>query len=169
MSDSQAHDPARKRRGFAPRKRRGFAPKRHITVPRMETVLDQERAIFDGAALVGDVNMSYAAIKKTLKTVAPLLWHADYTRVLQEEFCELTQMGVLQGVVASKACAPPSTYAQRRLHKNLEKRRELEIAQIRNIAAASVRQANQQVYPFSVCARSVAMLMRSDSQKCDDF
>ena len=36
----------------------------------------------------------------------------------------------------------------------------LELAQMRSIAASSLRQANQQTYPFSVCARSVAMLMR---------
>ena len=31
---------------------------------------------------------------------------------------------------------------------------------MQNVAAASIRQANQQTYPFSVCCRSVAMIMK---------
>ena len=79
---------------------------------------------------------------------------------MELEVRNLAQMGVLDGAAASKAAAHRSTYAQRGLYKDLEKRCGLELTQMRNIAAASVRQANQQVYPFSVCARSVAMLMR---------
>ena len=156
MRQSRAHDPARKRRGFFLRRRTN----KLIRAPRVETVLDQERAIVDGAALIGEVEMSCAVITKTLKAIAPLLWSADYTDIVQEELACLAQMGVLDGAAAAKACAPRSTYAQRALYKDLGKRCALELEQMRSIAASSLRQANQQTYPFTVCARSVAMLMR---------
>ena len=90
MRQSRAHDPARKRRGFFSRKRTN----KLIRAPRVETVLDQERAIVDGAALIGEVEMSCAVITKTLKAIAPLLWSADYTDIVQEELACLAQMGV---------------------------------------------------------------------------
>ena len=147
------HDPARKRKGFSMRK-----PSKRVG--KADSPLEIERSIFDGAALLGDCDVGTAVITKTLKQMAPLLWAADYKSYLDKENEELAEMGVMAGAAVAKLSAPPSSYAQRRLHRDKEKRGALELKQMRNVAAQSVRQANQQTFPFSVCARSVAMLMR---------
>ena len=66
----------------------------------------------------------------------------------------------LAEAAAVKNAAPRSRYYLAGLTKRPERRAQLEVKQMRNLAAAAVRQANQQTYPFSICARSVAMLMR---------
>jgi hypothetical protein len=73
---------------------------------------------------------------------------------------DLMDMGVLEVAGMVKQAAPRSSYARRGLYRNVEKRNELVVKQMQNVAAAAVRQGNQQTYPFTVCARSVAMLMR---------
>ena len=66
-----------------------------------------------------------------------------------------------------KAAAPPSTYTSRgkrgasRIAKHVQ--RQLTLAS--NVAAIALRQANQQLYPFSICAKSVSSLMHRMSTK----
>ena len=75
MRQSRSQDPARRRRGFV-------AKRRVKVAQRVNTVLDQERAIVDGAALIGDVEMSCAAVTKKLKAISNRS-HATYTPSLK--------------------------------------------------------------------------------------
>lgn len=154
MTGSRRHDPCKKRSTFSVRKR--------VKVAKKSTVEDEICAVADGATLLGSPDCGRLAIKKKLQEIAPLLWSSSYREHLDTEARELAAMGVFGGAAFVKALAPSSTYAKRGLQRasTAERRNHVAINQMRNVAAAAIRQANQQSYPFSVCARSVAMLMR---------
>lgn len=147
----------------AARRRSGLGrirPRRRGKVDCPTSPLQEARAGWDGAALLGDATATPKTITKTLEAMAPLLWSPNFKELLAAEVGELAKMGVLQGAASAKDAAPRSRYFRRGKTKKPEKRAELEVRQMRDAAAAAVRQGNQQTYPLSICARSVAMLMR---------
>ena len=140
---ARTHDPARKRQPFRVKRRLKFKPAR-----------DDGKA---SEALGGPHEAELCkAMSKSLRQVAPLLWSADYKPHLDMEVRQLHDIGVLEAAAGVKVAAPPSTCAARKLTRDKEKAAIKVIDQMRDTGAAAVRQANQQTYPFSICARSVA-------------
>lgn len=145
------HDPARKRKGFSVRRKVRIHPNYAAA-----TLQREEQA---AETLLGRVPAKpRVAVGKKLKQMVPLLWSSNYQQWVDMEADELMSMGVLEAALNTKAAAPLSTYAERGLTKDKEKRATVVMKQSADIAAAAVRQANQQQYPFTVCARSVSML-----------
>ena len=147
------HDPSRKRRSHKWKVRRslkiriGTQPKQPEKVS-SEKEPDEQRTI-----------------TPNLKAMAPLLWASDYTPLLAKEQSELASLGLLESAVNLKAQAPQSTYMARGLVNDREKSDKRFMQQASDSAAQAVRAANQQSYPFSICARSVNFLMHRLAEK----
>ena len=101
----------------------------------------------------------HTVIAKKLKEIAPSLWASSYAELLADELHALQEHHMLMPAMELKAAAPPSTYVARGLVRHKEEHAAKQVAQAGDMAAQAMRQANQQVFPFSVCARSVAMYM----------
>lgn len=106
-------------------------------------------------------------ILNSLKAVAPMLWApaAGYQRYRALEAAELSSHGIFAAALVTKSAAPQSTYTKRGLIRNPERKIEQIAAQACDMGAAAVRQANQQKYPFTICAKSVAKLARQTRTK----
>ena len=156
MGRTKSHDPSRPR---ASTRRRRRVKVGHV--PTVEVFM-QEKV---DAINIGLPDTAHAAITRSLLKIAPLLWASDYKPILADEMAALHQMGVLEKHLEAKASVPPSSYTQRGLIRNKEKKAEKILGLTRDDGAMSLRQANQQIYPFSICARSVSMYMRRMSSK----
>ena len=101
------------------------------------------------------------AVIGTLMQVAPLLWDTDYMARFEEEADQLERRwGLMTAAKELKAKAPESSYAARGLIQNEERHELDEWFRELEMASAAMRQANQQLHSFSVCARSVSCLLR---------
>ena len=150
------HDPARKRvswRGV--RRRRVKLGGLHEEEAAQRRAEDAELEQFDCDTLNGES----AGITTTLQKMAGLLWAEDYSPLWQAEQRQLGELGLFQKSLELKAAAPPSTYTSRGLTRNIEAKVEKVAWQTGDLAAVALRQANQQRYPMSICARSISMLM----------
>jgi hypothetical protein len=141
-----SHDPGRKRGTWRvkPRVRVG-----RTKAKEGEAELEE----FDTVTLNVENNLA-----RKLGQVAETLWSDDYNQLMQAEQRELAALGLLGSSLELKGKAPPSTYTLRGLIRNVEEAAAKNLAQASDMAAVSVRQANQQTYPISICARSISML-----------
>jgi hypothetical protein len=142
-----SHDPARKRGGWRVKPR--------VRVGRSKKALDDLNEEVD--AMVLDVPV--AIIGKKLKEMAPRLWAVDYEQEAQAEREALADLGLMEKALELRAAAPISSYAARNLQRHPEQKLKQDVVNAGVMASQSIRQANQQRFPFTTCARSVAMLM----------
>ena len=146
-------DPSRKRRPFRAR------PPRVRTKPK----LTQSEEMFGGHDAetlepTAAAPRTCVALQKSLTAMAPLLWNSNFVELLAAEWEALKALGLTEGAARLKAMAPVSSYRQRQLQRNPEEDQRRQIIQGHDMAAAALRQGNQQLHIFSVCARSIAML-----------
>ena len=106
-----------------------------------------------------------AGVTKSLKAMAEQLWASDYQPLIEAERRRLSALGLTEAALHLKAAAPPSTYTQRGLVRHPEQKLAQVLDQTGYAAAVAVRQANQQHYPFTVCARSAAKITRMTRTK----
>jgi hypothetical protein len=144
------HDPGRKRGGWRV-KRRVYIPK----VRPKPTAVDDLHAKLDADVLDADKHI----IGRKLEEMAPRLWAVDYESEGRTELGALAALGLLEAAIDLKIKAPQSSYAARNLHRHPEEKLKQDVVNAGVMASQSVRQANQQRYPFTICARSIAMLM----------
>ena len=155
------HDPGRKRGSWR-------QARRTKTKDRHAEALNEVAAMYDNGSLGVDVDecsTERRAICKALAQMAPKLWESDFKPLLNAEMNELADTGLLGAAVELKTTATLSTYRRRGLTRNKESRLAMDLKQASEMGAAAARQSNQQLYPFSICARSVAMLMRRTPEK----
>jgi hypothetical protein len=99
----------------------------------------------------------------TLKLLAPLVWSTNYAALFKLEQEELeAEYGLMSGVMEMKEHVEKSSYQQRPWAqvKSAETYEEEESRRAMKIAAAAVRQGNQQRHTFSTLARSVRALSK---------
>ena len=109
---------------------------------------------------------SQPAVIGTLKQVAPLLWDDNYMARFEEEADQLERRwGLMTAAKELKAKAPESSYAARGLIQNEENHSVDEWFRELQMANAAVRQANQQLHTFTVCARSISCLLHRMPEK----
>ena len=156
------------------KKRRGHAwkvrPKRAVRVSVLpeasgSDILDQwDCATLRGEDDAGHGTVCRLGIFKSLKQVAQQLWESDYAPIAAAELAQLTDMGMLDKALELKSAAPRSSYAARKAKQSevdenkVAKQLVKECSHAGFAAALSIRQANQQTYPFTICARSVAFM-----------
>jgi len=151
-----SHEPGRKRKPFRARKRAAVKPR-------------ETPAIYEPIGLgatyaygLGESEEAELQIPKTvgkLKELASLVWSSDYALLFQLEQAALEgENHLMTGATLLKQMAEPSTYAKRGLQR--VDRAAQQNARAMDMAAAAMRQANQQKHCFSVCVRSLAALSR---------
>ena len=105
---------------------------------------------------------SEPVLMRNLHSVAKALWANDYGPLLDADAAALRAMGLLQAAGELKEKAPRSSYDQQRRRKEVRlpiwARQQL--ANMEQLGAVAARQANQQIYPIRICARSIAALSR---------
>lgn len=150
---SKSHDPARKRQGFRVRKRPPVCrPRSSPQKEAMDKLYEHDVETLQPGTQCG--------ILSCIQDVAPLLWKAEYASLFAAELTELGEIGVLGRAMETKCAAPMSSYTRRGKVRDKEKKMTKDISNAQDAAAMAVRQANQQTYPISICARSVAFYMR---------
>ena len=143
------------------------------------------RACFDGLEDVGEVcegtatytytttgvseeqlpiMMGKANVLGSLKQMVPLLWRGDYSELFKLEQLALEEeAGLMTAALALKAQPKQSTYEKR--YKKKPEKEEIENDRARSMGAAAMRQANQQLHAFSICAHSIAALAKRMPRK----
>ena len=162
------------------RKRGRFRP-----IRRRVDVQIPSRACFDGLEDVGEVcegtatytytttgvseeqlpiMMGKANVLGSLKQMVPLLWRGDYSELFKLEQLALEEeAGLMTAAHALKAQPKQSTYEKR--YKKKPEKEEIENDRARSMGAAAMRQANQQLHAFSICAHSIAALAKRMPRK----
>ena len=161
LNRHRSHDPSR------PKSRAFFSVKSRRKRVRVKAV-DERRVKLSVKAIQEECDdtmqkmRTCVGIFDNLEDLAAALWSTDYHKYLDAELDELSGMGLMDSAVQLKGLAPPSTYdlQRRRKERHLPERLHRMINQARSAAATAVRQANQQKYPFSVGAQSVASMTR---------
>ena len=99
----------------------------------------------------------------TLKMLAPLIWSPNYAELFELEQLELEASGgLMSAAIELKEHAEKSSYQQRPWAqvKSAETMAQEESKRAMKIAAATMRQANQQRHTFSTAARSLRALSK---------
>ena len=112
-----------------------------------------------GAGDAGGTANKQTVIVRKLEHVVPLLWASDYEAIMAQEKVELEQLGVLNKAIDVQRAAPLSSYKARNKSRHPERTATQALEQAGTMSAMAVRLGNQQSYPFSTCARSIATLM----------
>ena len=169
----RASEPARAQRQPAARKHRKGAGRRFYVTKKKKVRIQGQSSPEARACEDYDsetLGVTCKQLRRRLADVAKFdLWQTEYATLLAEETATLARMGVLQKSAELKVAAPISTYSlqKRRSDSNVEKSVRTHVDQMRESAALAVRQNNQQTYPFSICARSVAyMSNRTPTKQC---
>jgi hypothetical protein len=163
MSKARSHDASRKKKRFfvRPKRRRVQLPQQGPPSPAaVAKTMHKDASLLD---LVEQPTVN--AIVKKLKDVAPLLWSIDYKQCLAAETRGLEELNVLRPALELKAAAPLSTYTVRGRIRHPEDKAQQVAEQAACMGAQALRQNNQQMHVFSVCARSVSMFMHRTPMK----
>ena len=158
-----SHDPSRKRGSWRVlgRVQRPDAAERAAKRAASRHKAAKEVSDFDLSTLVqlSPFDESCGSITNKLEKMAATLWTSDLAPLIATERSKLAELGLISKTIELKAAAPPSSYTARGLTKNVERKNEKTVGQASDMAATALRQANQQVFPVSICARSIAMLL----------
>ena len=138
-------------------------PAKRVRVKRRQTQAEAmfgelDKELLTAVAPSGTTTVTPMALQKSLKAIAPLLWSSSFVELLAAEWQELSALGLSQGASLLKEMAPVSTYRARHLERNPEANAERGQQQSHDMAARALRQGNQQMHVFSICARSIAVL-----------